>query len=190
MMMETLLNTDVDLLIYLNNLGTKKWDGFWLVITNKFSAIPLYLILLFLTYKKFGLKKLGWILLFVVILIGLSDQTSNLFKFGFKRLRPCHDLGIADMIRLVKDDCGGLYAFFSAHASNAMAVAVFFGLLLRSTWKFLYPVLIIWALMVGYSRIYVGVHYPFDVLTGFAVGAFYAWLIFQIMKKLFPKFSP
>lgn len=188
-MVEALLNIDVDIFIYLNNLGTTKWDGFWLVVTNKFSAIPLYLLLLFFAYKKLGIKKLGWMLLFVVILITLSDQTSNLFKYGFKRLRPCHDIGVASLMRLVKDDCGGLYSYFSAHASNAMAVAIFFGLLLKSSVRFIFPMLIIWALLVGYSRVYIGVHYPFDVLTGIAFGGLYAWLLFQSFQKLSKKMN-
>ena len=188
MMFEALLNSDVDLLIYLNNLGTERWDGFWLVVTNKFTAIPLYLVLIFLTYKKLGLKRLLWIFLFVAILIGLSDQTSNLFKYGLERLRPCHDIGVAEFIRLVKDDCGGLYSFFSAHAANSMAVAVFFGLLLRTRWNFLYPILLVWALLVGYSRIYLGVHYPLDVLVGLIVGALYGWSIYQVQLRFFRRF--
>ena len=188
-MHEALLNYDIELLIYLNNLGSVQWDGFWLVLTNKFSAIPLYLVLLYLTYKKFGFRRLLYLLLFVGVLITLSDQTSNLFKYGFKRLRPCHDLGVAELIRLVKADCGGLYSYFSAHASNAMAVAVFFGLLLKGNYRFLYPILIIWALLVGYSRIYIGVHYPLDVLTGLLVGAFYAWLVHKGAYKTFKKFK-
>ena len=182
-MFEALLNSDVELLIYLNNLGTEKWDGFWLVVTNKFTAIPLYLALIFLTYRKLGFKRLLWILVFVVVLIGLSDQTSNLFKYGFQRLRPCHDIGVAGLIRLVKEDCGGLYSFFSAHAANSMAVAVFFGLLLRTRWRFLYPLLLFWALLVGYSRIYLGVHYPLDVIVGFLVGAFYGWIVYRVQLR-------
>jgi len=108
-MIEELIDKDIALLIYLNNLGTAQWDGFWLFITNKYSAIPLYLLLLYFTFKQFGLKKTFVAVLFVVLLIALSDQTSNLFKYGFKRLRPCHNENIADLIRLVGGRCGGLY---------------------------------------------------------------------------------
>ncbi|WP_456377949.1 phosphatase PAP2 family protein [Lutibacter sp.] len=187
-MLDTILSKDIELLIYLNNLGTVQWDGFWLVITNKFSAIPLYLVLLFFTYKKYGLKKMFIAVLFVIILITISDQTSNLFKYGFKRLRPCHDESISHLIRLVKDSCGGMYAFFSAHAANAMAIAVFFGLLLKTELKYVFQILVLWALLVAYSRIYVGVHFPLDVFTGILFGLLYGTIFYKLFTLFLKKF--
>ncbi|PKP14147.1 MAG: phosphatase PAP2 family protein [Bacteroidetes bacterium HGW-Bacteroidetes-3] len=187
-MIDSLINKDIELFIYLNNLGTTQWDGFWLFTSNKYSAIPLYLILLFLTYKQFGLKKTFVALLFVVLLIAFSDQTSNLFKYGFKRLRPCHNENISHLIRLVGNRCGGLYGYFSAHAANSMAIAVFFGLLLRSKLKNLFPILIVWAMVVSYSRIYLGVHYPLDVVTGMLIGLIYASLFYVFFKAFLKKF--
>lgn len=184
-MFDSLISKDIELLIYLNNLGTVQWDSFWLVVTNKFSAIPLYLFLLYFTYKQYGIKKTLVAILFVVVLITISDQTSNLFKYGFKRLRPCHDENISHLIRLVKSSCGGLYAYFSAHAANAMAIAVFFGLLLKSKFKYLLPVLVLWALLVAYSRIYIGVHFPLDVITGMFFGILYATIIYKLLKLFF-----
>lgn len=179
-MMDFLLDKDIALLIYLNNLGTVQWDGFWLFVSNKYSAIPLYLFLLFLSYKKIGLKSTLLLLLVVVLLITASDQTSNVFKNYFKRLRPCHDESIAHLVRLVQARCGGLYAFFSAHAANSMAIALFFGLLLKKNYKYLFSLLFIWAVLVGYSRIYLGVHFPLDVLTGMALGTIYALLFYKL----------
>ena len=187
--MDFLLDNDIALLIYLNNLGTVQWDGFWLFISNKYSAIPLYFFLLFLSYKKLGLKRTLVLLLVIVILITASDQTSNLFKNYFKRLRPCHDESIAHLVRLVQARCGGLYAFFSAHASNSMAVAVFFGLLLKKRFKYLFYILLIWAIMVSYSRIYLGVHFPLDVFTGMTIGAIYALLFYQIFTWITNKIT-
>jgi len=181
-MIESIIDKDIELLIFLNNLGTSQWDGFWLFVTNKFSAIPLYIILLYLVFKYYGLKKTIVLLLFVILLITFSDQTSNLFKYGFKRLRPCHDENIADLIRLVKARCGGLYSYFSAHASNAMAIAVFFSLLLKDKLKYLPYFLIIWALVVAYSRVYIGVHFPLDILTGIVIGGVYATLSYKLFK--------
>ncbi len=187
-MLESLLHKDVELLIFLNNLGTVQWDGFWLIITNKFSAIPLYIVLLYFTFKQYGLKKTFIAVLFVVLLITVSDQTSNLFKFGFKRLRPCYDENISHLIRLVKEHCGGLYSYFSAHAANAMAVAIFFSLILKNKVKIVVPVLIIWALLVAYSRIYIGVHYPFDVVTGMFFGVLYAAFVYKLFNLFLNKF--
>ncbi|MDD3721820.1 MAG: phosphatase PAP2 family protein [Lutibacter sp.] len=187
-MIDSLIDKDIALLIYLNNLGTTNWDGFWLFISNKFSAIPLYLLLLFFTYKQFGLKKTFVSILFVVLLIVAADQTGNLFKYGFKRLRPCHNEDISHLIRLVGGRCGGLYGYFSAHAANSMAIAVFFGLLLKSKLKYLFSILIIWALMVSYSRIYLGVHFPLDVLTGMLFGLIYGTLFNVFFKAFLKKF--
>ncbi len=106
-----------------------------------------------------------------------------MFKYGFKRLRPCHDENIVHLIRLVKERCGGLYSYFSAHASNSMAIAVFFSLLLKDNIKYLSYLLIIWALFVAYSRIYIGVHFPLDVLTGAIIGAVYAIVFHKLFKS-------
>lgn len=187
-MIDQLIEKDIELLIYLNNLGTTQWDGFWLFMSNKFSAIPLYLLLLYFTYKQFGLKKTFVAVIFVVLLIAAADQTGNLFKYGFKRLRPCHNENISVLIRLVGGRCGGLYGYFSAHAANSMALAVFFGLLLRSKLSYLFPVIVIWAILVSYSRIYLGVHFPLDVLTGMLFGLIYSILFYAFFKAFLKKF--
>lgn len=187
-MLDSLIHKDIELLIYLNNLGSLQWDGFWLFITNKYSAIPLYLVLLYFTYKYYGLKRTFIAVLFVVLLITVSDQTCNLFKYGFKRLRPCHDENVSQFIRMVKDSCGGLYGYFSAHAANSMSIAVFFGLLLKRKNNYLFPILIIWALAAAYSRIYIGVHYPLDVITGVLLGVIYGTLFYKLYKLFLQKF--
>lgn len=183
-MIDSLIEFDIELFLYLNNLGNIQWDGFWMFMTNKFSAIPLYLLLLFLSYKQCGAKKTIVILLFIAALIGISDQTSNLFKYGFQRLRPCHDESLEGLFRLAKESCGGLYSYFSAHAANSMAIAVFFGLLLRRSYKYLPLILIVWAAIVGYSRIYIGVHFPFDVFTGFFFGSMYAAILYRVFSLI------
>jgi undecaprenyl-diphosphatase len=187
-MFEYLIEKDIELFLFLNNLGTEQWDEFWMFITNKFSFIPLYLFLLYLTYRKIGLKSTLITLLVVVGLIAATDQTSNLFKYGFERLRPCHNPEIQELVRLVKARCGGLYAFFSGHASNTMAVAFFFGLLLKKSFKYLHLVLVVWALFVAYSRIYIGVHFPLDILVGMLVGGCYGFLFYKLQQLVIKKF--
>jgi len=187
-MFDSLIGKDIELLIYLNNLGTVQWDGFWLFITNKYSSIPLYLMLLYFTYNYYGIKKTIIAVLFVAAFITFTDQTSNLFKYGFKRLRPCHDENISHLVRLVGNRCGGLYSFFSAHASNVMAIAVFFGLLLKSKLKYVFPFLVLWAFLVAYSRVYIGVHFPLDVITGMLFGLLYGALFYKLFSTFVKKF--
>lgn len=179
-MLEQLIQLDKELFLFLNGLGVENWDGFWLFITNKWSAIPLYLILLILSYKNLGVKKTLILLVTIALLITVTDQLANFFKYGLQRLRPCHDDEVNQLMRLVKTYCGGKYGYFSAHAASSFAVATFFSLLFKTKVKYMGFVLIIWALLVGYSRIYIGVHFPLDVITGIGVGLLFGWLFVQL----------
>ena len=165
-----MIQLDEQLFLYLNALGSESWDGFWLFMTKKFNMIPLYVVLLIFTFRKIGLNKGLWFVLTIALLISCTDQFTNLFKDGFVRLRPCHDPDIAPLMRLVKDWCGGKYGFFSGHASNSFALAIFF----VTFFKTISPAmrwLVLWAAIVAYSRVYVGVHYPIDILCGALFGS-------------------
>lgn len=179
-MIETLIQKDHELFLYLNGLGTPSWDFFWQYISSKFSAIPIYLCLLALCFEKYGLKKTLVLLITVALLITVSDQLSNFFKYGLGRLRPCHNPEFMDVMRLVKSRCGGKFSYFSAHASNAFAVAVFFGRVLKAHVKGIGLVLVLWAALVAYSRVYIGVHFPLDILTGACLGSLFAWLFSKL----------
>lgn len=186
-MLEQLIHCDKALFLYLNGLGTPGWDGFWLFLTGRWSAIPLYILLLFLSYRYLGVKKTLVVLFFVALLITAADQLSNFFKYGVQRLRPCHDPELNTAMRLVKKSCGGTFGYFSAHAANSMALASFFSFLLYAKVKYLPPLLLLWALLVGYSRIYIGVHFPLDTLTGIFVGFFLGWVFVQLTRLAFQK---
>jgi len=165
--MEYLLHLDREIFLYLNNLGTPTWDWFWIFITNKWSSIPLYAFLIFLLYKKIGLRTTILALVLIAGMITCTDQLANVFKDGFMRLRPCNlDLDA----RFLMDYCGG-YGFFSAHACSSMALAIFVGSILKRYFKYAMPGMLFWSFLLGYSRIYVGKHYPGDVVVGFMIGA-------------------
>lgn len=170
-MIDQILQYDKELFIYLNNLGNETWDPFWLAYTSKFNWIPFYALLLFLLYKQIGKKPMLLTILMVALMILVTDQVTNLFKHGFQRMRPCHLAEIVDRIRLVRDGCGGRYGFFSGHASNTMAAAIFIGLTLKDRFKYVLYILIIWAFLMAYSRVYIGVHYPMDIAVGMSFGA-------------------
>ncbi len=187
-MLERIKELDIELLIYLNNLGSENWDVFWLFMTYTVTSVPVYLFVLYLVYKYFGFKKLVFTVLAVVLVITISDQLSNIFKYGFERLRPCFNEDLNGLIRLVKPSCGGRFSFFSAHASTSLSVAVFFLLILRKHSKYFAYFLIIWAILVGYSRIYIGVHFPADVLFGFMVGIINGTLMYQLWKYFMAKY--
>ena len=123
--MESILAWDSELFLRLNSLGTPTFDAFWMLMTHRASNVVVYLgLLLFLGYKK-SWKTAGYLVLFTALLILCTDQLTNLFKVKVGRLRPCYDPEIQSLVRLVKPTCGGRYSFFSGHASNSFALALF-----------------------------------------------------------------
>lgn len=179
-MLDELVQLDKEVFLFLNGLGTPNWDGFWMFATNKLSSIPLYLVLLILAYRQLGLRKMLMVLGTVAILILVTDQLANFFKYGVQRLRPCYDPEVSGLMRLVKSSCGGKFGYFSAHAANSFAIASFFTFLLKPTFKHIGLLLFLWALIVAYSRIYIGVHFPLDVLTGIVIGLGLGWLFTKL----------
>ena len=186
-MLERIKELDINLLVYLNSLGSETFDKFWLIITNQLNWTPLFLLMFYVIYKKIGGKQTLYVLLFIAILITFTDQTTNLFKHTFQRLRPCNNPDINSIIRVVQ--VRNSYSFFSGHAANTMAVATFLFLVLKRYFKYL-GFLFLWPLIFAYSRIYLGLHYPGDILTGYFFGALFGFLIYLVYRKLKSQYFP
>ena len=188
-MIEEIIDFDKVIFLYLNSLGSKSFDFFWLLITNKFLNFIIYFSLLFAVFKKYGRTRTFNVFFLAVILIVFVDQATNFSKFFFGRLRPCYDEQISLLSRLVSIHCGGKFSFFSAHASNSFALATFFSIIFKKS-KILRIAIVFLALLIAYSRIYIGVHYPMDVIVGAVFGVFfsitYVYFINKYLKnKLF-----
>lgn len=178
--MDTLIGLDQELFLFLNNLGTSFFDPLWLFITHKFSSIPLYAFLIYLLYKNIGLQQTIIALIVVAVMITITDQLSYFVKHSVMRLRPCGEPDLQGLGRFVAE-CGS-YGYFSGHATSSFALATYLGLIFRKHYKYMFTGLIIWAVFVSYSRIYVGVHYPGDVLTGALVGILIALFCYMLYK--------
>ena len=175
-MLDRIKQIDTELLIFLNNLGNKSWDPLWVSITDKFTFLPLFILIIFFLFKKNGTKGLLVILLFISVLILFTDQFTNVVKDFTQRLRPCRLDELQGLLRDIDIRCGK-YGFFSAHAANSISVTIFIiNCVDESVKKFLKPVLILWVMIFSYSRIYLGVHYPLDTVFGLSFGIFSGFL--------------
>ncbi len=178
---------DSQLFLWLNDKHNDFFDVVMLWASNKLFWIPLYLFLIYLLFKNFK-KKSFWILLTVGVLIFCADQFSVGLKNYFQRLRPCHDPALEGLVHLVKNKCGGSFGFVSSHATNHFAIAVLLSLIFKNTYKYFTPVIIIWAAVIAYSRVYLGVHYPGDILGGAILGTLLGFILGKTYLFLSNKF--
>ena len=179
-MIDTIIDWDKKLFLFLNGIHSDFWDVVMFNISNKLIWIPFYVLILYLITKHYK-KDTVWILLAVVVLVTLSDQLSvHGFKNVFMRLRPCHDPDLAGLVHIVNDKCGGQFGFYSSHASNHFALAAFFSFLFSGIYKYSTIIFLLWAGIISYSRIYLGVHFPLDVFFGGIAGTGLALAVSKI----------
>jgi undecaprenyl-diphosphatase len=185
-MLDYVIHLDKKLFIFLNNLGSKPFDEIWLLVTKQLNWIPFFLILLFILYKKLGAKKLGIAILTVASLITFTNEITDVIKFSVQRIRPCNDDTLAGLIRVVKDS--DTFSYFSGHASNSTASMMFVYLILRKYYKYSY-LIFLYPLIFAYSRIYLGLHFPLDIISGFVFGSFTGILFYFLFEKLSNKLT-
>jgi undecaprenyl-diphosphatase len=186
--MQTLIEFDKRLFLFLNGLHSPYLDPIMFYGTKTFLWLPLYIILIFLIFKNY--KQKGWfILLGVALTILLCDQiTYSVVKPYFARLRPSHEPTLKGLVHLVNDYAGGLYGFVSSHAANTFGAALFVWLALKPFYKGI-AWIFLWAALVTYTRIYLGVHYPGDIVVGAMIGVIGGWIGFQFSKWLISRFN-
>jgi undecaprenyl-diphosphatase len=181
-MLEPIIHIDTQILIFINSHYSPFFDGIMWFVSQTWPWIPIYSVLLFIIIRNY--KKEKWlIILSVIILITASDQLSSaVIKNLFCRLRPTHNPALEGLIHIVHNYKGGLYGFVSSHASNSFALATFTSFLFRN--RIFTVCALVWAGLISYSRIYLGVHYPGDVICGALLGFVLAAGIFKLLTVI------
>ena len=208
---EFLNQLDTDLFIYLNSLNNDFFDSVFLWVTEKYSWIFLYAIILGLLFWRYMAVRIGvnpnndgksitfsfkksywpWLLLaavFIGLAVALADQISvHLFKNVFQRLRPSHEPELAEIVHLPRRK-GGLYGFVSGHATTSFALAWLSSRIIGLRWYTW--TIFIWAVVFSYSRIYIGVHYPGDSIFGALLGIFLGWMLLRVFMTMGNEWFP
>ena len=184
-MIESLNEFDRSLMLELNSHYTPFFDQAMYWVSHKFFWIPFYLVLVWLIIRKYRWNSV-YVLIAIALVITFADRfTSGFMKPFFERPRPCHDPEISHLIHTF-DRCGGKYGFASSHAANVFGLSTFLWLQLKKWYRWI-ALLFVWAFLVSYSRVYLGVHYPGDITVGAIVGFFFGWLVYWIYQLSTPK---
>ncbi len=179
-MLEYLLQIDRELFLIINGCNSEFADKLMIFISGKFSWIPFYIFLLYVMIKSVG-RNMMYVIPAVLILITICDQGSVLlFKNIFQRLRPCHEESLKELVHTVDGNCGGDFGFISSHAANTMSLSVFLFLFLKKKFGTISFLIFLFPFIVSYSRVYLGTHYPGDVLCGMVLGGLIGYLFYLV----------
>lgn len=185
-MWEQIIQWDKDLLVFLNGLGSENWDPFWLYITKQLNWWPLFLVILYLLYRKLSLKQLLLLLLTLTLFFVFTDQMTNLVKNSVQRYRPINDPDLIGFVRKIKGSSS--WSYFSGHASNSSGAILLLFMVLKNYYKkawllFLFP------LIFAYTRLYLGLHFPLDILSGYVFGLLSGYLFFRLYVYVCNKYQ-
>ncbi len=169
-MLETIKAFDESLFLFLNAQNNSFFDSLMWLFSEKLFWGPLYVWFLWLLHKRYP-QHFWTVLVVIILMIVTTDQLCNLSKNSFMRLRPSHEEHLMTVVHIVNEYRGGMYGFYSGHASNAFAVALFMITALAGARWYIIPISLVYALLTAYSRIYLGVHYPLDIVVGALTGA-------------------
>ena len=179
-MIEKLLEWDIEAIIYLNNLGSQQFDLFWLITTNFLTWIPLFLFIIILLFLNYSRKETFWIALSFLSMLMMLTVVIFISKATIGRLRPINDSEINTLLRVITKPSD--FSFISGHAASSFSIATLALLYLRNKITRTY-LLLIWPILFSYSRIYLGVHFPLDIIAGMLVGIFFAWIFYRMHQK-------
>lgn len=186
--MEFLISFDKEVFLFLNSFHSPLWDYFFWFFSGTVVWIPLYVSVLYVVIKQTGIKSI-WVLIAIALTITLCDQiASGFFKPYFERLRPSHDPELKNIVYLLNDFKAGKFGFISSHAANSFGLATLISLLFKRKWLVFF--FFVWALVNSYSRIYLGLHYPGDILTGALVGVTSGWLTYKLYFWFVSRYVP
>lgn len=180
-MLEKLLNWDQDLLIYLNSLGSEQTDVFWLITTSFITWIPLFLFIIILLFQVYNRKELRWVLLSYMSMLIFLTIVIFIVKESVGRFRPINDISINGVLRIISSPTD--YSFFSGHAASSFSIIMLAVLFLKRKIKWI-GFLFIWPLLFSFSRMYLGVHYPIDIIVGALVGVLFASIFYRMHQKI------
>lgn len=190
----SVMQWDKDLFLALNFDGGESLDRFFWIVSGKLTWVPLYLLIIFLLWRRYGWRQTLLAMVFMAVMVVAVDQMCNVLKDLIGKMRPTHNPDLEGLINLVRRPDGTFYKGYiygsvSAHATTTFAIMAFSTSLVRASWFTI--LMIFWVLLVCYSRIYIGAHYPLDIVAGALLGIasgvlmvrLYRWTIFKIEEK-------
>ncbi|QNF35185.1 phosphatase PAP2 family protein [Adhaeribacter swui] len=191
-MLDKLKQLDHEWFLAINGYHSSFWDPIMIAISDRWFWIPFYALLVAFLIFRFRRQSILMFLAVALSLIAADGISSRFIKPYFARLRPCHDASLSETINIVAG-CGGKFGFLSSHAANTFAIAMLFALMLPERYRYFKIFAFVWAIVISYSRVYLGVHFPGDVLGGAVLGILLGFIFGLWFRKLsvrYPYFAP